>query len=175
MQGVACLALAHYLNQRLQRLHLLALQPESRKEFAGLFGADCLDGLLKSDRAEARREIEALLERAVKEFGAVERSLVNDLREKPFALIGVHVGGSSAADVEVLMERENLPWRTFVDPGQAAAGPIARSWNSPSTPTFFVLDASGVIRHRWVGKVDPRVVDSVLEELLRGAANDRKK
>jgi hypothetical protein len=96
------------------------------------------------------------------------------LREKPFALIGVHVGGSSVADLQALMERENLPWRSFVDLGQAAAGPIAKSWNSPSTPTFFLLDGSGVIRHKWVGMVDPRVLDSVLEEMLRNAANDRK-
>src|SRR5262245_50320357 len=54
VQGIACLALAHYLNQRLQRLDLLELQPESRKEFAGLFGADYLEGLRKSDRGEAR-------------------------------------------------------------------------------------------------------------------------
>jgi hypothetical protein len=97
---------------------------------------------------------------------------VERLREKPFALVGVHVGGSSAADLRTRMERENLPWRSFVDPGQAAAGPIARSWNSPSTPTFFVLDAKGVIRRRFVGKVDPRVLDEVLDALLREAAGD---
>ncbi len=73
------------------------------------------------------------------------------------------------------MERESLPWRSFVDPGQAAAGPIAKRWNSPSTPTFFILDAKGVIRHKWVGKVTPQVVDSAIEDLLRCVADDGKK
>jgi hypothetical protein len=72
VQGVACLALAHFLNQRLQRLELLDLQAESRAEFAALFGAEYLDKLLRLDRAEATREVEALLERATKEFGAVK-------------------------------------------------------------------------------------------------------
>jgi peroxiredoxin len=94
---------------------------------------------------------------------------VNDLKDEPFALIGVHVGGSNVAELKVVMERENLPWRSFVDPGQAAAGPIATSWNSPSTPTFFVLDAQGVIRHRWLGKADPKVVDAALRKLIREA------
>jgi hypothetical protein len=72
VRGVACLALAHHLGQRLLRRDLLELQEESRKEFAALFGAEHLDALLRADRAESRREIEALLERAAKEFAAVE-------------------------------------------------------------------------------------------------------
>ena len=91
---------------------------------------------------------------------------MNELRDEPFALVGVHVGGSTVAELHEIMVREELPWRSFADLGQAAAGPIARSWNSPSTPTFFVLDADGVIRHRWVGKVEPGVVDAALAALL---------
>ena len=71
VQGVACLSLAHFLGQRLQRLDLLEVQPESRREFAAQFGADYLDALRAADRGAARRGIEALLERAGKEFGAV--------------------------------------------------------------------------------------------------------
>jgi len=97
---------------------------------------------------------------------------VNDLRDKPFALIGVHVGGSTIAELKELMEREALPWRSFVDVGQAAAGRIAKSWSSPSTPTFFVLDERGVIRHKWIGKTDPLVIDAAIEQLLRNAAAD---
>ena len=97
---------------------------------------------------------------------------MDGFRDRPFALIGVHVGGSDVAQLKALMTREHLPWRSFVDPGQAAAGPIAKSWNSPSTPTFFVLDASGVIRHKWVGKADPRVIDAALAKLLEPAGKE---
>jgi hypothetical protein len=100
---------------------------------------------------------------------------VNELRDEPFALLGVHVGGSSVDDLRALMEREKLPWRSFVDLGQAAAGPISRSWNVPSTPTFFVLDGDGVIRRKFVGKVDASVVDDALRELLREDAKERGK
>jgi hypothetical protein len=72
VRGVACLALAHFLNQRLQRLDLLELQPESRAEFAGLFGAEYVEKLLEIDRAEAKREVEALLELASKDHGTVK-------------------------------------------------------------------------------------------------------
>ena len=98
---------------------------------------------------------------------------MNELRDQPFALLGVHVGGSSVADLRALMERENLPWRSFVDLGQAAAGPISRSWNVPSTPTFFVIDGDGVIRRKFVGKVDASVLDGALKELLRDDAKKR--
>jgi len=94
---------------------------------------------------------------------------VETLANEPFALIGVHVGGSTVAELGKLMEREQLPWRSFVDPGNATAGPISTSWNAPSTPTFFVLDAKGVIRHKFVGKVDPDVLDAALRKLISEA------
>jgi hypothetical protein len=100
---------------------------------------------------------------------------VNDLKDEPFALIGVHVGGSTVAELQEFMERENLPWRSFVDLGPAGAGPIATSWNSPSIPTLLVLDAEGVIRHRWAGKVDPHVVDAALQKLIRETKDAQKR
>jgi hypothetical protein len=72
VKGAAGLALAHFLNQRLQRLELLELQEPSRAEFAALFGAEYLEKLLRLDRPEAAREIEALLERVSADHGAVE-------------------------------------------------------------------------------------------------------
>ena len=100
---------------------------------------------------------------------------MNDLKDEPFALIGVHVGGSTVADLQKFMERENLPWRSFVDLGPAGAGPIATSWNSPSIPTFLVIDAEGVIRQRWAGKVDPHVVDAALQKLIRETKDAEKR
>jgi hypothetical protein len=72
VQGVACLSLAHFLNQRLQRLDLLELQPESRAEFAALFGAEYVEKLRKIDRAAATREVEGLLEQASRDYGTVQ-------------------------------------------------------------------------------------------------------
>lgn len=100
---------------------------------------------------------------------------MNDRKDEPFALIGVHVGGSTVVDLQEFMEREKLPWRSFVDLGPAGAGPIATSWNSPSIPTLLVIDAAGVIRNRWSGKVDPHVVDAALQKLIRATQDAEKR
>ena len=44
------------------------------------------------------------------------------LKDKPFALVGVHVGGSTVKQLAATMEKEKLPWRSFVDPGNATTG-----------------------------------------------------
>ena len=88
-------------------------------------------------------------------------------KNKPFALIGVHVGGANAKQVKQLMEKEKLPWRSFVDAGNAGAGPIATSWNLSATPTFYVIDQKGVIRYKWAGPPGEQVLDSALEQLIQ--------
>jgi hypothetical protein len=65
----ACLALAHFLSNRLHRLDLIDVQPELGNEFADLFGKDYLDELQRQDQAKVLTEVEALLERAAKDYG----------------------------------------------------------------------------------------------------------
>lgn len=72
VRGQACLSLAQYLNNRLQRLALIDEQPELAGEFEGLFGREYLARLQRQDRAAAAREAEALLERAATGFGDVK-------------------------------------------------------------------------------------------------------
>src|SRR5262249_56246143 len=45
----ACLALAHYLNNRALRLDLVRDQPALAREFADLYGKDCSDALRRQD------------------------------------------------------------------------------------------------------------------------------
>lgn len=72
IQGLACLRLGQFLNARLQRLDVLNEQPEMTRRYEGLFGRDYLATLKGRDRAEARREVEGIFERAAKEFGEVK-------------------------------------------------------------------------------------------------------
>jgi hypothetical protein len=74
IQGLACLALAHFLGNRSQRLDLVKEQPELAKEFADLFGEKYLKDLLRQDRAKAAQEAEALLERAADKYSDVKLS-----------------------------------------------------------------------------------------------------
>jgi hypothetical protein len=96
---------------------------------------------------------------------------VTKLKDRPFALIGVHVGGSNAKQLKKVMEKEKLTWRSFVDAGNAGAGPIATKWNLSATPTFYVLDHKGVIRYKWAGAPGAKVLDAALDKLIKAATS----
>ena len=104
-----------------------------------------------------------------------ERSLVTHLKDKPFALVGVHVGGLSAKQLREVMDREKLAWRSFVDAGNAGAGPIATKWNLSATPTFYLIDHKGVIRYKWAGAPGEKGMDAALDKLLEAAEANGKK
>ena len=92
-----------------------------------------------------------------------ERSLVKDLADKPFAIVGVN----SDADLETLksrLEEESITWRSFWDKG--LDGEIATQWNVRGWPTIYVLDHEGVIRYKSVrGKAMDEAVEALLKEM----------
>ena len=98
-----------------------------------------------------------------------ERSLVNRLKDEPFALIGVN----SDKDLEKLAARiaeEQITWRSFWNGPEGTRGPISKAWNVSGWPTIYVLDAEGVIRFKSVrGDALDKAVDSLLAE-MRGPA-----
>jgi hypothetical protein len=98
-----------------------------------------------------------------------ERSLVKVLQDKPFALIGVNINGYDANKLKEVMDKERLTWRSFVD-----RGAIADTWKPPGTPTLYILDHKGVIRHKWVGSPGEKVIDVALEKLIKEAIGTGK-
>lgn len=91
-----------------------------------------------------------------------ERSLVEKLADKPFALIGVN----SDRDLEALqkvLEKENITWRSFWNGPEGTSGPISQAWNVSGWPTVYVLDAEGKIRFK---NVRGEQMDDAIEELL---------
>ena len=60
------------------------------------------------------------------------------------------------------MDKEKLTWRSFAD-----GGAIGGRWHVSGTPSFFLVDHRGVIRHKWVGAPGARAVESAIEELLQ--------
>ena len=99
---------------------------------------------------------------------------MTNLKDKPFALIGVHVGGLSAKQLKDVMEKEKLTWRSFVDVGSAGAGPLATKWNLSATPTFYLIDHKGVIRYKWAGPPGDKVMEAALDKLVSAAERDGK-
>ena len=66
------------------------------------------------------------------------------------------------------MDKEKLTWRSIMNHG------ISQQWNTPGTPTLYVLDANGVIRHKWFGSPGDKVLDAALERLIQEAEKERK-
>ena len=93
-----------------------------------------------------------------------ERSLVQRLKSKPFALIGVN----SDRDKTVLkkrLEEEQITWRSFWN-GGSTSGPISMRWNVYGWPTIYILDHEGVIRFKGPrGEKMDDAVNELLEEM----------
>jgi hypothetical protein len=89
-------------------------------------------------------------------------------------LIGVNVSGHDARKLKTVMDKEKLNWRSFADPGGLGRGAIAAQWNLAGTPTLYVLDARGVIRHKWVGGPGAKAIDAALDKLIKEAEESGK-
>ena len=104
-----------------------------------------------------------------------ERSLVKQLAGKPFAVIGVNISEPNIEALKKLAEKENLTWRSFSDPRMGAEwGPIAKKRNLAGTPTIYLIDHKGVIRHKWLGGARENVIDKAVEELIQEAESGTK-
>jgi hypothetical protein len=86
---------------------------------------------------------------------------VNQLAGKPFALLGVHVNDYPPEKLKRVMEKEKLNWRSF------SSRAIAAKWCARGTPTYYVIDARGVIRSKWTGYPGANAIDEALEELFK--------
>jgi hypothetical protein len=93
---------------------------------------------------------------------------VTKLKDRPFALIGVNVNGFETKNLKERMDKEKMNWRSFAHQNE-----INAKWN-PSTPSYYVLDPKGVIRHKWVGAPGEKAIDTALEKLIHEAEANGK-
>ncbi len=61
------------------------------------------------------------------------------------------------------MDKERISWRSFADDGT-----VVRQWNDPATPTFYIIDQDGIIRHKWIGHPGEACIDAALDQLMAG-------
>jgi hypothetical protein len=93
-----------------------------------------------------------------------ERSLVNRLKDSPFALIGVN-SDSDLSKLKPRLAEENITWRSFWNGPKGTDGPISAKWNVGGWPTIYVIDQAGVIRFKNVrGEAMDKAVDELLAE-----------
>ena len=90
------------------------------------------------------------------------------MQDKPFALIGVNVSAFETKNLKERMDQEKMNWRSF-----AHQDAINAKWN-PSTPSYYVLDPAGVIRHKWVGAPGEKALDQAVERLINESEDQDK-
>ncbi|MEO6595796.1 MAG: hypothetical protein ABIP94_13680 [Planctomycetota bacterium] len=94
-----------------------------------------------------------------------ERSLVERLKDKPFALLGIN----SDKDKDYYRSEQKtmgVTWRSFWNGPKGTGGPISAKWNVRGWPTIYVVDSKGVIRYRDVrGEAMDKAVDTLLAEM----------
>jgi len=94
-----------------------------------------------------------------------ERSLVKQLSDKPFALIGVN-SDKDLEKIQEVVKEKNLTWRSFWNGPDGTGGPISTKWGVTGWPTIYVLDSKGVIRFKNVrGDAMDRALETLLAEM----------
>ena len=74
-----------------------------------------------------------------------ERSLVNEMKDKPFSLVGVN--SDSVDKARDAVERNQLNWRSFRNSGEDRPD-ISEDWAVEGWPTIVILDAEMKIHYR---------------------------
>ncbi len=93
-----------------------------------------------------------------------EKALVQRLKDKPFALLGIN-SDSDRDKLKAAMEKEGITWRSWWDGGKTG-GPIASRWDVHLWPTIIVLDEKGVIRFKHLPHFTPKPLDDAVDSLL---------
>src|SRR5262245_129471 len=94
-----------------------------------------------------------------------ERSLVDELKGKPFALIGVN-SDPDLAYYRQQQQEMGVTWRSFWCGAAGTGGPIPTKWNVNGWPTIYVIDAAGKIRFKNVrGERMTEAVKTLLAEV----------
>ena len=94
------------------------------------------------------------------------------MENKPFVLLGVNTNSYDPAKLKSVMDKEQLPWRSFADTADGTSGGMGKicgDWNLEGTPTLFIVDHNGVIRHKWLGGPGEKAIDEALEKLIKEA------
>lgn len=73
-----------------------------------------------------------------------ERSLVKELKGRPFAIVGVN--SDKKERLKELVADGTTTWRNFTN--EQAYGKISTAWGVRGWPTLYLIDHNGVIKHK---------------------------
>jgi thiol-disulfide isomerase/thioredoxin len=95
-----------------------------------------------------------------------ERELVKKLKDKPFVLVSVSADNKKE-DLQKFLETQEMPWTHWWDNGPQSA--VLKTYRVKAFPTLYLIDHTGVIRHKWVGNPGNEKIDAAVEELVKAA------
>lgn len=95
-----------------------------------------------------------------------ERDLVKKMKDKPFVLVSVSADDKKET-LQKFLEKEEMPWTHWWDNGPESK--VLKSYRVRAFPTLYVIDHTGVIKHKWVGNPGNDKIDAAIEELVKAA------
>ena len=95
------------------------------------------------------------------QYGA-QRELVEKMKQRPFAMVGVNCD-EDRAEAQKVAEREKMTWKNFWD---GRWGRITQEWHVQTYPMTFVIDHKGIIRHR---NLNGKELEAAVENLVKEA------
>lgn len=95
-----------------------------------------------------------------------ERDLVKKMDGKPFELISVSADDKKET-LQKFLEKEKMPWTHWWDQGPESA--VLKKYRVRAFPTLYLIDHTGVIKHKWVGNPGNDKIDAAVEELVKAA------
>lgn len=103
-----------------------------------------------------------------------ERDLLVQMKDRPFALMGIDRSESSElAQLQAFLKREGVNWP--VCPGRSASGQdLFRTWKVHAIPVLYLIDDQGAIRQRFDGYTEPKVLNEAVERLVKEAEQRRR-
>jgi thiol-disulfide isomerase/thioredoxin len=97
-------------------------------------------------------------------------ALIKKMEGKPFAIVGVNLDEDKGKAKKAIADAQ-ITWRSFHDDG----GKIGKTWRVSAIPALFVIDAKGIMRHKWVGASNPKAIDEAIEALVKEAEKEGAK
>ena len=92
-----------------------------------------------------------------------ERSLVKEMQNRPFALIGVN-SDADLEEIRGIVKEKELTWRSFWNGPMGPPGPIAQAWGIRGWPTVFLIDHEGVIRSKGHREPEHDLIEKLVAE-----------
>ena len=96
-----------------------------------------------------------------------EREMVEKMKDKPFLLVSFSADDKKET-LEKFLEKEPMPWTHWWDNGPES--PVLKKFRVRAFPTLYLMDHSGIIRHKWVGAPSNEELDKAVEVLVKEAA-----